>query len=71
METGPDIIITIRGLPGSGKSCLMGDIAEMATFLGSEVRCFHSGRYGERRIAPPAWGHFDRPCKVKIVEVEG
>lgn len=71
METGPDIVITIRGVPGSGKSCLMGEIAEMVAFLGSEVRCFQLGRYGERRCAPPAWGHFEQQRRVKIVEVEG
>ena len=71
MDTGPDIVITIRGTAGSGKSCLMGDLAEMLTFLGSEVRCFRSGRYGERRCDPPAFGHFEKPRRVKVVEVEG
>jgi hypothetical protein len=71
MDARPDIVITIRGGTGSGKSCLMGDLAEMLAFLGSEVRCFRSGRYGERRCDPPAWGNFEKPRRVKIVEVEG
>ena len=71
IEGEPDITIRIEGRSGSGKSCLMGDIAAMLELYGCEVRCFTSRRFNSdmRRVTPPAAGHFEALRKVRIVEV--
>lgn len=71
-KNGPDIIITISGLEGSGKSCLMGDIAAMLELYGCDVRCFKQSRRSkhEQPLAKPAEGHFNELRNIKIVEME-
>lgn len=68
---GPDITITLTGGRGSGKSCLMGDIAGMLQLYGCEVRCYKRPRLGglEQQIPTPGEGNFNQTRKVKIVEV--
>jgi adenylylsulfate kinase-like enzyme len=69
-NNGPDITVEIRGLPGAGKSCLMGDFAAMLREYGCEVRCFKKRRDGsEQRIEAPREGHFDEIRRIKLVEV--
>lgn len=69
-QDGPDLTICISGREGSGKSCLMGDIAAMLRLYGFEVRCFHRRRDGyDLRVEAPEEGHFNEVRKVKIVEV--
>jgi len=67
----PDITIRIEGRKGSGKSCLMGDIASMLELYGCEVRCFTSRHFNAdvRRVSAPEAGHFEEVRKVRIVEV--
>lgn len=68
---GPDIVIKISGKPGSGKSCLMGDLVAMLELYGCEVRCFKQRRNSgdDHPMPKPAEGNFNEIRKIKIVEV--
>jgi cytidylate kinase len=72
-QAGPDLVITIDGKRGAGKSCLAGDIAAMLELYGCEVRMYHRpfNSVDDYRVPLPKEGHFNEVRKVKIVEVLG
>lgn len=68
----PDITIRLYGPPGSGKSSLIGDIADMLQSYGCEVICLEGPVGGpKRRRQAQAPGRFLQPRVVKIVEQHG